>query len=338
MDHDRRTFLKTTSLAAAAAASQPARRDRGRRADAPRERASRRSCRKAWRSPRCGGRTEMATVLGFAPTAACSTSLPPSRISASARRPPSMRCSKARATSMGSSAWSTRRARARPPSVISSPLDKAAFGPCVTNPEKIICIGLNYRKHIAEMNAQVPKMPVLFSKYNTALNNHGGTVGVSETDGVQFDYEAELVIVLGRTARNVSEADAAKCIFGYCHRQRLHRPRPAAPLEPMADRQEPRRLGAGGAVAGHRRSRRRRQSQDRMPGERRGAAVLQHRRHGVQLQAARQLHLEIFHAQARRHHLHRHAGGRHRRLSRRTSRSGSSPATRSSPRSRSSAS
>ena len=95
-------------------------------------------------------------------------------------------------------------------------LDKAAFGPCVTNPDKIICIGLNYRKHIAEMNAQVPKMPVLFSKYNTALNNHGGTVGVSETDGVQFDYEAELVIVLGRTARNVSEADASKCIFGYC--------------------------------------------------------------------------------------------------------------------------
>jgi 2-keto-4-pentenoate hydratase/2-oxohepta-3-ene-1,7-dioic acid hydratase in catechol pathway len=94
-------------------------------------------------------------------------------------------------------------------------VDKAAFGPCVTNPEKIICIGLNYRKHIAEMNAQVPKMPVLFSKYNTALNNHGGTVGVTETDGVQFDYEAELVIVIGRTARNVSEADAANYIFGY---------------------------------------------------------------------------------------------------------------------------
>jgi 2-keto-4-pentenoate hydratase/2-oxohepta-3-ene-1,7-dioic acid hydratase in catechol pathway len=94
-------------------------------------------------------------------------------------------------------------------------IDKAAFGPCVTNPEKIICIGLNYRKHIAEMNAQVPKMPVLFSKYNTALNNHDGTVGVSETDGVQFDYEAELVIVIGRTARNVSEADAANYIFGY---------------------------------------------------------------------------------------------------------------------------
>ena len=95
-------------------------------------------------------------------------------------------------------------------------LDKAEFGPCVTNPEKIICIGLNYRKHIAEMGAQVPKMPVLFSKYNTALNCHGGSIGVSETDAKQFDYEAELVIVIGRTARNVSEADAAHHIFGYC--------------------------------------------------------------------------------------------------------------------------
>jgi 2-keto-4-pentenoate hydratase/2-oxohepta-3-ene-1,7-dioic acid hydratase in catechol pathway len=95
-------------------------------------------------------------------------------------------------------------------------LDKAEFGPCVTSPEKIICIGLNYRKHIAEMGAQVPKMPVLFSKYNTALNCHGGSIGVAETDAVQFDYEAELVIVIGRTARNVSEADAVNHIFGYC--------------------------------------------------------------------------------------------------------------------------
>ena len=94
--------------------------------------------------------------------------------------------------------------------------DKAAFGPCVTNPDKIICIGLNYRKHIAEMNAQVPAMPVLFSKFNTALNHQGGTVSLTGVDAKQFDYEAELVIVIGRQARNVSEADAAKYIFGYC--------------------------------------------------------------------------------------------------------------------------
>ncbi len=94
-------------------------------------------------------------------------------------------------------------------------IDKAAFGPCVTNPEKIICVGLNYRKHAAETNNPVPKAPILFNKFNTALNHHGGVIGVSEEDATRFDYEAELVIVVGRTARNVSEADAASVIFGY---------------------------------------------------------------------------------------------------------------------------
>lgn len=94
-------------------------------------------------------------------------------------------------------------------------IDKAAFGPCVTNPEKIVCIGLNYRKHAAETGNPVPKQPILFNKFNTALNSHGGTITVTEEDAVQFDYEAELVIVIGRQARNVSEADARNYIFGY---------------------------------------------------------------------------------------------------------------------------
>jgi 2-keto-4-pentenoate hydratase/2-oxohepta-3-ene-1,7-dioic acid hydratase in catechol pathway len=94
--------------------------------------------------------------------------------------------------------------------------DKAQFGPCVTDPEKIVCIGLNYRKHIAEVGAKVPSHPVLFSKFNTALNHHGGTIAVSKEKAQKFDYEAELVIVIGRTARNVSEADALNYVFGYC--------------------------------------------------------------------------------------------------------------------------
>src|ERR1700716_861135 len=94
--------------------------------------------------------------------------------------------------------------------------DKAKFGPCVTNPEKIVCIGLNYRRHAAETGNPVPKMPILFNKYNSALNCCGGSVAVSSEKAEKFDYEAELVIVIGRTARNVSEADAPKYIFGYC--------------------------------------------------------------------------------------------------------------------------
>lgn len=93
--------------------------------------------------------------------------------------------------------------------------DKAQFGPAVTEPEKIVCIGLNYRRHAAETNNPVPKLPILFNKYNSALNCCGGTVAVSKEKAEKFDYEAELVIVIGRTARNVSEADAPNYIFGY---------------------------------------------------------------------------------------------------------------------------
>ena len=90
------------------------------------------------------------------------------------------------------------------------------YGPCVTDPEKIICIGLNYRKHAAETGNPVPKTPILFNKYNSALSGHRGVIKVSQEPAEKFDYEIELVIVLGRTARNVSEADALSYVFGYC--------------------------------------------------------------------------------------------------------------------------
>jgi 2-keto-4-pentenoate hydratase/2-oxohepta-3-ene-1,7-dioic acid hydratase in catechol pathway len=90
------------------------------------------------------------------------------------------------------------------------------FGPCVTSPEKIICVGLNYRKHAAETGNPVPKVPILFNKYNSALNGHRGVIKVSQEAAEKFDYEIELVIVMGKTARNVSEADALGYVFGYC--------------------------------------------------------------------------------------------------------------------------
>jgi 2-keto-4-pentenoate hydratase/2-oxohepta-3-ene-1,7-dioic acid hydratase in catechol pathway len=50
------------------------------------------------------------------------------------------------------------------------------YGPIVTHPEKIVCVGLNYRKHAQETGAQIPKQPVLFSKFNTTLNHHNGII------------------------------------------------------------------------------------------------------------------------------------------------------------------
>src|SRR5436190_1926073 len=85
---------------------------------------------------------------------------------------------------------------------------KVEFGPCVTNPQKIVCVGLNYARHAKEVGQPLPKMPILFNKFNTALNSHQGTVRVSAIPATNFDYEAELVIVMGRRASNVSEAEA----------------------------------------------------------------------------------------------------------------------------------
>lgn len=89
------------------------------------------------------------------------------------------------------------------------------FGPCVTNPQKIICVGLNYARHAKEVGQPLPKMPILFNKFNTSLNAHQGTVRVSAIPATNYDYEAELVIVIGRRASNVSEAEALSYVLGY---------------------------------------------------------------------------------------------------------------------------
>jgi 2-keto-4-pentenoate hydratase/2-oxohepta-3-ene-1,7-dioic acid hydratase in catechol pathway len=89
------------------------------------------------------------------------------------------------------------------------------YGPVVTRPEKIVCVGLNYRRHAEEIGAPLPKQPVLFSKYNNSLNRHEGTIELPVEVATAFDYEVELVIVMGRTARNVKEADAHSYVAGY---------------------------------------------------------------------------------------------------------------------------
>jgi 2-keto-4-pentenoate hydratase/2-oxohepta-3-ene-1,7-dioic acid hydratase in catechol pathway len=89
------------------------------------------------------------------------------------------------------------------------------YAPLVSRPEKIVCVGLNYRKHAQEIGAPIPKQPVLFNKYNTALNCHGGTVKLPTAVAKNFDYEVELVIVMGRLAKDVAEADALSYVAGY---------------------------------------------------------------------------------------------------------------------------
>jgi 2-keto-4-pentenoate hydratase/2-oxohepta-3-ene-1,7-dioic acid hydratase in catechol pathway len=90
------------------------------------------------------------------------------------------------------------------------------YAPLVTRPEKIVCVGLNYRRHAQEIGAPIPKAPVLFSKFNVALNHHNGAIKLPVEVARKFDYEVELVIMIGKEARNISEADALSCVAGYC--------------------------------------------------------------------------------------------------------------------------
>jgi len=92
---------------------------------------------------------------------------------------------------------------------------KIEYAPAITNPEKIVCVGLNYAKHAKETNNPIPTLPILFNKFNNTLNSHNGFVKVSAVNAEKFDYEAELVIVMGKRASNVSEADALSYVFGY---------------------------------------------------------------------------------------------------------------------------
>ena len=91
------------------------------------------------------------------------------------------------------------------------------YGRLFTNPGKIVCIGLNYRAHVAETNEKLPSVPILFNKYNNALAAHNCTIKLPPREiSYKFDYETELLIVMGRKARNVSEADALNYVAGYC--------------------------------------------------------------------------------------------------------------------------
>jgi 2-keto-4-pentenoate hydratase/2-oxohepta-3-ene-1,7-dioic acid hydratase in catechol pathway len=84
----------------------------------------------------------------------------------------------------------------------------------VTVPSKIVCIGLNYKKHAEETGGTAPKEPVVFSKFNDTLSPAGSEVFLPEWQRC-YDYEAELVIIIGKEAWNVTPDEAKSHIFGY---------------------------------------------------------------------------------------------------------------------------
>ena len=90
----------------------------------------------------------------------------------------------------------------------------APAAPVVTGCDKILCIGLNYRRHAQECNLAIPPAPVLFNKFSNALAADGEAITLPASY-VEYDYEAELVAVIGKPARNVSVEEAYDYVYGY---------------------------------------------------------------------------------------------------------------------------
>ena len=114
------------------------------------------------------------------------------------------------ASDPGLAAQITSRAAARAP----TPRSALQLLPVVPQPGKIICLGVNYIDHAKEGGNQIGDYPAMFLRCASSLLAHGAPLRVS-TVSSKLDFEAELAVVIGRTARFVSEADALGVVFGY---------------------------------------------------------------------------------------------------------------------------
>lgn len=93
-------------------------------------------------------------------------------------------------------------------------VDASTLLPCIPQPGKIFCLGVNYVDHAKEGGNTVADYPALFMRSHTSLLAHGAPLRVPAISD-KLDYEAELALVIGRTTRDVSEADALSSVFGY---------------------------------------------------------------------------------------------------------------------------
>jgi 2-keto-4-pentenoate hydratase/2-oxohepta-3-ene-1,7-dioic acid hydratase in catechol pathway len=100
------------------------------------------------------------------------------------------------------------------PSGLAWPLGEVVFLPVIPDPDKILCVGLNYLSHILEGGREPPNKPTIFTRWANTQVGHGQPIirpKASET----LDYEGELAVVIGRSCRYVAAADAASVIAGY---------------------------------------------------------------------------------------------------------------------------
>ena len=92
--------------------------------------------------------------------------------------------------------------------------DEVELLPVIPDPQKILCVGINYLTHVKETGREVPRYPMIFTRFADSQTAHGAPIvcpGASE----QLDFEGELAVVIGRTARHVKAADALGYVAGY---------------------------------------------------------------------------------------------------------------------------
>ena len=95
------------------------------------------------------------------------------------------------------------------------PLDEIGLLAPVPRPGKVVAIGRNYREHVDEEGSDRPPAPLIFSKWPSSVIGDGAEIRWDPELATQVDYEAELAVVIGRTARRVTEADALDHVLGY---------------------------------------------------------------------------------------------------------------------------
>ena len=115
---------------------------------------------------------------------------------------------------LGLDGWQARAEKALASGSSSAIPDAKLLAP-VTDPQKVLCVGLNYADHARESGAAIPGEPVLFSKFPSALIGPGDAILLPSKLTQEVDYEAELVFVIGKRGRNVPKAQAFDYVAGY---------------------------------------------------------------------------------------------------------------------------
>ncbi|MCA9983416.1 MAG: fumarylacetoacetate hydrolase family protein [Anaerolineales bacterium] len=98
--------------------------------------------------------------------------------------------------------------------MVTVPENEITYLPPVTRPSKILALGRNYAAHAAEGGSAPPDYPMFFHKTMTSLSGHQQTILIPEVCH-NVDFEAELAVIIGKSCRNVSEADALEYVAGY---------------------------------------------------------------------------------------------------------------------------